>query len=1035
MKKSSRSQKSSLTTVVSRSAADPFDTATLRAAVLDAWRSSPTRYREDANVEEDYARGAYRDRLVVELAQNAADAARAANVPCRMRIRLTDEAMFVANTGAPLSLAGVHSMAAMRASAKADQAVGRFGVGFAAVLSVTDAPAIASRDAGVRFSRADTADLMRSDGDLAPLLQQREPPVLRLPFPDERTTADHIASDGDYDTVVVLPWRDVQARELALRSIESIDDALFIALPDLAELVVEVTAAEDTAHRRWSASRDDETLIVEVNESQRRWRLFETTGRWADADLDEAPFEERGRQTWSLTWAVPVSETGRPTTSPWSGADDAIARVIHAPTPTDEALALPALLVGDFPVDASRRRLRSDAMANRLIDAAIDSYIEVVRDWATTRDVEALQLVPRPDLVGPIDGRIRLGVREGLMRTPWVRRASDQALVSPQELVAVEPANDALVQALAPHVSDLVSAAWLPHIGVLRTLGMATRRWSDVWDVLTGMQLSSEAWHDIYSAASELDAASLEGLPVLLTSGRLVRDARRCVASPDTRAEQEVVDALATLGVAVVDPAAMHPLLERLGVHPFDPRVHLGGGFVTRVNVAADVDPIEARDLLRAAVVAIEAAGVTAPITELGGVVVPTEDGAWRPAMQVAMPTSVLIASGGDGRGDRSYVLDATLASEHGAGWLALGVIDALTVVEVTDLPLDSRTWDDLTPDGADWCSDVTDDLGAESPGELLATSVPIVRGLQFLDGMAWSSVLPLLAAPGVRAAVVDPAFVLDGAGSTRSVRSPAAWWLADLPLFDGRPAVAVRLPGDDRLAPFFDELTLPSDADRGLLEAIGVHTTLAAWLQTFTGVGELLEAMAEESTVVPDDVTGELYAAIERFAVDQGAMDHTSDLDDVEPPRRLRALVGGSWRLVDADDVVVARAPHHAAVLRSAFIPGGAALAEVLDLDESDDALCGASHVASTGVPRRVPDGVRGLTSVSEYYEHDQLSLTDHDLDWWVTDDNQVHACTVAALARGLAWASGQWSRRWQIEAKLSGEDDQRDLEAYYDS
>jgi hypothetical protein len=32
---------------------DPFGTAELRAAVLAAWAASPTRFREDANAEED----------------------------------------------------------------------------------------------------------------------------------------------------------------------------------------------------------------------------------------------------------------------------------------------------------------------------------------------------------------------------------------------------------------------------------------------------------------------------------------------------------------------------------------------------------------------------------------------------------------------------------------------------------------------------------------------------------------------------------------------------------------------------------------------------------------------------------------------------------------------------------------------------------------------------------------------------------------------------------------------------------------------
>ena len=65
---------------------DPFRTAELRAAVLAAWAASPTRFREDANVEEDLRLDGYADAWLVELAQNAADAARAAGRPGRLHI-------------------------------------------------------------------------------------------------------------------------------------------------------------------------------------------------------------------------------------------------------------------------------------------------------------------------------------------------------------------------------------------------------------------------------------------------------------------------------------------------------------------------------------------------------------------------------------------------------------------------------------------------------------------------------------------------------------------------------------------------------------------------------------------------------------------------------------------------------------------------------------------------------------------------------------------------------------------------------------
>src|SRR3954462_11426219 len=113
---------------------DPYGTTTIRERVLAAWAASPARFREDANAEEDLSRGGYRDRVIVELAQNAADAAARAGVPGRIRFTLRHGVLTAANAGAPLDAAGVEALSTLRASAKRDdaRAAGRFGVGFAA---------------------------------------------------------------------------------------------------------------------------------------------------------------------------------------------------------------------------------------------------------------------------------------------------------------------------------------------------------------------------------------------------------------------------------------------------------------------------------------------------------------------------------------------------------------------------------------------------------------------------------------------------------------------------------------------------------------------------------------------------------------------------------------------------------------------------------------------------------------------------------------------------------------------------------------
>src|SRR5687768_13268893 len=220
--------------------ADPFGTADARRAVLAAWTDSPARFREDANTEEDLVRGGYRDRLLVELAQNAADAARAAGVAGRLRLDLVDDGAGVlraANTGAPLDAAGVQGLATLRASAKRDEpgSVGRFGVGFAAVLAVTDEPAVVSRSGGVRFSAEATRAEVAARPSLGEEVARRHGavPVLRLPWPAEGTVPP------GFDTEVVLPLRP-GTRDAVRTTLTGLPADLLLALPGLAEVEVVV---------------------------------------------------------------------------------------------------------------------------------------------------------------------------------------------------------------------------------------------------------------------------------------------------------------------------------------------------------------------------------------------------------------------------------------------------------------------------------------------------------------------------------------------------------------------------------------------------------------------------------------------------------------------------------------------------------------------------------------------------------------------------------------------------------------------------
>ncbi len=259
--------------------ADPFGTARLRRGVLDAWATSPARFREDANAEEDLVLGGYRDRLVVELAQNAADAAARAGVPGRLRLTLRDGVLVAANTGAPLDAAGVESLSTLRAPPpSATPGTARSaGLGSASPPS-WPSPTSPPSSAGTAVcagplveARGLAADTALHSPGLGDEIRRRDGhvPLLRLPFPAEGT------APGPYDTAVILPLRDTAAADLAERLLHAVDDALLPHLPGLEEVVVEVADDVRTLGRRTEGAL---TVVDDSREGVTRWRTVAAHG-------------------------------------------------------------------------------------------------------------------------------------------------------------------------------------------------------------------------------------------------------------------------------------------------------------------------------------------------------------------------------------------------------------------------------------------------------------------------------------------------------------------------------------------------------------------------------------------------------------------------------------------------------------------------------------------------------------------------------------------------------------------------------------
>ena len=995
---------------------DVFGTTGIRERVLAGWAAAPVRFREDANAEEELALGGYVDRLVIELAQNAADAAARAGTPGRVLYEFRDNTLVVANTGAPLNADGVESLATLRASAKRATSggadlppgsgsnppqvgeaggggewvppVGRFGVGFSAVLAVTDEPVVLSRSGGVRFSKADTAaaiaDLGSASLDTELRRRDGQVPVLRLPF-----EADGEPPAG-YDTAVILPLRDEAAVALVRRLLSEADDALLLALPSLERIEIET---------------DDEHRVLESVQS--RWWIHRAAGVFDAAEreqlLADRPTEERARPSWSVVWALPRNPV-----------DDA-PNVVHAPTPTDEPLSLPALLLATFPLDSTRRHVAKGALTDRLVREAAVAYGELLQDRVEAGD-DVLRLVPTGLPAGALDRMLRDEILRVLPGAQIVRGVSDGAVLRPRDAVVVESADDAFNEVLAPIVPGLIRARREDR-PALDALQVRRLELAEVVDQLGGEE-SPAWWRALYNSLAGMvtDALireSLGTLPVPLADGRLVRGARGLLL-PGPEIPVDILVAFGEYGVRVVHPDAVAPALERLGAIPATPRSLLEDSAVrTAVQHSADADN---PDAIAHAVLSLVAADPA------------QADGLWwlsdlvlRDADGELVPANALVVEGSDAQS----VLDADevapvaqdVLDRYGPSALeAVGVLASLGVVTAADVTLDQLPTSLQDLDGIeDWAYDVAPDgsrYGA-TVGELTA-----IRDLDWITENSWPKVLEMLgSSPELRRALVTQVRVVGPDDRPLGVPSYVAWWIREHVLLDDGEPLAGRADPEAEpvLASFLDQAPAwTAGLDPEVRTAVGLVREVNDL--DADGIGLVLERLSDPGREVDEVSILRLWNRLGTLA-----------LFPADAPEQVRVLGNdGLTRVIDADRAVVVDGPMwlQREDLGGFVVGAGAAadgLSDLLDVPLAQEVAEG--KVAGTGVPAEVPPIVRELVPQvpARWWEHEQLTVDGVEVSWWVDAEGAPHAATFDGLAKALAWAGGRWDQRHVIRAVLN--------------
>jgi len=960
---------------------DPFATAGLRAAIAESWRLSQTRLLEDCAAESDLVSVGYRDRLFTELAANGADAAAAAGVPGTVAVWVTGRELHVANTGAPLSAAGVRSLTALRVSAKAGHrpgardigardigardigaaatdaadigpveagvggddetppAVGRFGVGFTATATIADTVEIRSRSGSVLFDRARTWAEIETIG-VAGALTARQVPLLRLVWESSRGPAD------GFDTEIVL----------TVRAGIDLDGLLVGMIAEAPDLLLELTALSeiDIAGTRFVIHRRPHPEVPDVGTAIVR-------GGGAG---ERAWLVAHGR---SASWLVETDATGAPVVA---GSD-----VLRAPTPTDIELSLPARCITTLALTPDRRRVHPDAD----LSGVADGYLSLMLALAPA---SRPALIPRIGLArNDIDAAITAAVLAEVTDGRWLPTVADGDVV-PGRAVLFADLTAPLADALGDLVGGLVcvevsSPTWLP---VLRAVGVDEIGLAGIADRLAGADRPPRWWWKLYDALSPLvfgpiEVEALGALPVPRTDGRLNFGARGLLIPriPGTRA----------CWITGPDPEVVHPLLERLGAQVISTEEvialpELRAAVVARADDPYAGDPHEGDPYegdavgadtatLVQDVLSLLAADPDMAVPEwLSVLPLPDEDGEWVCADELLLPGSPLAQVLDDqspfGTVDPAFVAEHGVATLRrlGAGWGFLTVVDDMPVAADHDLP-DEELWWDTRP---------------EPPRTLRA-----VRDLDLVDPDRWPAALSLLATDERTAPLIA-----DRDGYT-------AWWLRRHARIGGRRLGDYRAPDDPRLAGVLDPLEHP-------------HADLLA-----PALGGIVESVRDAQLVLdrladPDRVISPGAAVRAHGALVAACVAGTVTVDDLAVPEAVRRMDGSAGRravVLDRPWLVGVIAPSEAVIAGLPVDPGAAALlADILDVGLASEQV--RMEVVDEGTAATWDDAVAVAFAADGGHEpghgevrvHDRLRVRGtgevREVRWWVDDRGITH-------------------------------------------
>lgn len=359
------------------------------ATTRDVFRMKPKlllgQVRSERQTADDYA-----GRELLELVQNAADAATEAGGDGRVLIDVGRQGLIVANTGQPFRSGGVESLMTPNASDKPGRnatLIGAKGLGFRALLNWSHEPVVSSGHLEIAFSTAHAARQIRAlaaenEGIAKILADEEEFPAPVLGFPAFGPDIDGLPNGpqrslleksrehrrSGYDTVIAAPFDDQQAFARAVAQADEFESTFLLFVPSLVEIALNVEGHDPVVWKRHSVGKD--VYEIEITASGAA-----NSQKWI-CKREKGETSIKGKvSTFELALAFRLD---RPIASAF----------LHSYFPTSVRLPFPALFHATLELASNRKAFREKSDRNDAVLRALAAfYARVLQQLVRTKQI------------------------------------------------------------------------------------------------------------------------------------------------------------------------------------------------------------------------------------------------------------------------------------------------------------------------------------------------------------------------------------------------------------------------------------------------------------------------------------------------------------------------------------------------------------------------------------------------------------------------------------------------------------------------